>query len=314
MEVAKVIGFPGPTDLNAILNSEKLDVVSPFLSKWSLRKIDPEKHKLFRLITRLPEVYHAPVAYLDNDPAPILQAMIAMGKKLQIFALPTVHAKLYMNENSSWVGSANFTKNGFSKKPELLLKFDETPASLVTVFKDYKAQSTLVSLENVQKLNRWCEMGLTKIRSDNPDKNSSPDEAVKVAASFQDFVDWLGKGSGPKQTARKQILAQVNGLNQMSGHVYPAFNGVLAFLRTHPKFIPDLKTANASAIPDDVITSVAKFIRKYGDEYRGVNGGYWRSYLSTQLGGRQVGGGAGNAVVKRSLALLPIYMHDRGLC
>jgi hypothetical protein len=47
---------------------------------------------------------------------PLKHAMDQLGSALMVFALPTVHAKLYLAQEQAWLGSANFTRNGFSKK------------------------------------------------------------------------------------------------------------------------------------------------------------------------------------------------------
>lgn len=312
MKIANIEPYPGKTALNAILKSGNIDIVSPFVSGWSLSKIKPNRHQAVRLITRLPDKFHAPVAYLDNDPRPIKSAMERMGNSLSVFALPTVHAKLYVNDGSAWTGSANFTRNGFSEKQELLIKCDDTQP-WKSIFTRYKADAQRVRLADINKLVRWCDLGLTKTRQKAPDNGASPDQAVQIAASFEDFVDWLGKAGGPKAPIRRHLYTRVKGANNMSGHVYPAFNGVLAFLRMNTKYLIKLKNLNESQIPQAIVSDLKGFIQTYGDEYRGVRGGFWRNYLSVSLGGTQVSGGAGDTIVKKCLVLLPNYMRDRGL-
>lgn len=312
MEIANIEPYPNETTLKAILKSGNIDIVSPFVSGWSLSKIKPSRHQAVRLITRLPDKFHAPVAYLDNDPKPIRDAMQRMGVKLSIYALPTVHAKLYVNDKSAWTGSANFTQNGFSEKQELLLQCDDT-GPWGPIFTRYKRDSQKVSLSDINKLVRWCELGLSKTRHKAPDGGTSPDQAVQAGASFEDFVDWLGKAVGPKAPIRKHVYDRVRGKNYMSGHVYPAFNGVMAFLRKNPAHRLKLVHLDDSQIPADILSGLKGFIQVHGDEYRGPQGGYWRRYLSVALGGTQVTGGAGNTVVKKCLVLLPNYMNSRGL-
>lgn len=312
MEIARIEAYPGKGVLKEILTSDNVDIVSPFVSGWSLSKIKPDSHLAVRLITRLPDMFHAPVAYLDNDPKPIKLAMERMGGKLSVYALPTVHAKLYVNDTSAWTGSANFTRNGFSEKQELLLKIEEIEPWR-KIFRKYKSDSSRVRLADIEKLVRWCDLGLTKTRQKAPDDGASPDQAVQIAASFDDFVSWLGKAGGPKAPVRRHLYGRVNGINNMSGHIYPAFNGVLAFLRMNIKYLTKLRSLNENQIPQEILSDLRAFVKTYGDEYRGVRGGFWRNYLSVTLGGTQVGGGAGDTIVKKCLILLPDYMRARGL-
>lgn len=312
MKIAKIDPAPGKGVLNAILSSDRIDIVSPFVSGWSLSRIKPDRHESVRLITRLPDKFHAPVAYLDNDPRPIKDTLERMGNRIQIFAMPTVHAKLYLNDKSAWTGSGNFTRNGFSGKQEILVRCDEK-GPWQTIFRDYKADCQKVRLADIEKLVRWCELGLSKTRQKAPDDGASPDQSVQIAASYDDFVEWLGKAGGPKPAIRQHLYGRAHGVANMSGHIYTAFNGVLAFLRKYPQHRKTLKSLSDKNIPPNVLADVRSFIEKYGDEYKGVRGGSWKSYLATSLGGNHENGGAGNTIVKKCLVLLPDYMLKRGL-
>jgi hypothetical protein len=308
-----VTGYAGIEDLEAILDSSSVAVASPFLSPWTLERINPNRHNSFRLITRLPTSFNAPEAFIENDPRPIKNAMELLGRKLAVFALPTLHAKMFFNEHSSWVGSANFTNNGFSGKQELLLRFDGQHPELHSIYKQYIAESKSVSILDINKLIRWMEMGLTEIDNRKSKLGSSPDESELSNASYSDFVNWLSSHNGVKRSIAKHLFVRSTGVNNMSGHIYPAFNGTLSFLRKNPMLITRLEPVTDAQIPADIISKISAFIKKYGDEYRGTKGGYWRSYLSTALGGNQDRGGAGNTVVKKCLVILPLYMKDRGL-
>ena len=232
MEVAEIISFPTEEHLKKLLRQPQIDIVSPFHSGGTLKKLRKDRHKKIRLITRLPTVYHSPPASLDNDPRPLRDAMERLGNRLEVFALPEVHAKLYLGAKHSWLGSSNFTINGFSSKEEILLRFDGLPADLSSVFTSYKGKSEKIALAQMEKLVRWVKLGLTRtrptiIKKTAPGQDVAADDPVTSAASYDDFKAWLAGGAGPK----KYILDRINGKNAMSGHAYLDFNGTAAFLR-----------------------------------------------------------------------------------
>ncbi|WP_310084329.1 MULTISPECIES: restriction endonuclease PLD domain-containing protein [unclassified Sphingopyxis] len=299
-----------PSDLDVILDSDKVHVVSPFLSEKTISRININRHKTFSLITRLPKSYNFPSAFIENDPKPLLDAMQRMGSKFRLYALPPVHAKIYINEASSWTGSANFTANGFSGKPEILVDFEQVHPELSRTFRTYLQQSTLITKQNLKALIGWIDEGLTEISRPGASK-ATQDEPEAAGASYESFLAWLRTYQGAHKRDAKVLLNRAEGGNQMSGHVAIAFNGVMSFLRKNPNLISNL-LANTTGYPGtEVMQPLANFIRQHGDAYKGPRGGKWRSYLSTDLGGRQTGGGAGNVIVRRTLVLIPAYLRDR---
>lgn len=262
-------------------------------------------------ITRLPIQYQIPPVYIDNDPQPLMDLMEKMGKQLKVFALPSLHAKLYINENTTWIGSANLTINGFSGKQELLLEFDSANNAWLKVFREYRGDSIRVTPDDLKKLLHWTTLGLTVTRDSHYLAGKSSKEIKQTPLTFEDFIDWLDEPDQPHPDLRKRIRGQIRGKNNMSGHVPPAFNGTMAFLRLNKEYIPILEKAEKGSIPENVLDDLASFIKKYGDQYRGVRGGKWRNYLSDRLGGIHASGGAGDAVVKRCLALIPAFLKAR---
>lgn len=311
MKVSELHTYPNFDVLHKIISGKRLNAVSPFYSAASLDKIDPNKIKNMTFITRLPIQYQMPPVYIDNDPQPLMDLMEKMGKQLKVFALPSLHAKLYINENTTWIGSANFTINGFSGKPELLLEFDSAKNAWLKVFRDYRDDSVRVTPDDLKKLLRWTTLGLTVTRQSHYVAGKSSKEIKQTPLTFEDFIDWLAEPNQPHLDLREHIRGQIRGKNNMSGHVPPAFNGAMAFLRLNKEYIPILEKAKNGLIPEKVLDHLASFIKKYGDQYRGIRGGYWRNYLSDRLGGKQASGGAGDAVVKRCLALIPAFLKAR---
>lgn len=306
------ISHANSSHLDTILDSDKVSIISPFLSGKTVSRIDNNRHTAFSIVTRLPSSYNYPSAFIENDPAPLLDAMERMGSKLKVYALPPVHSKIYINENSSWTGSANFTSNGFSGKPELLIDFEEVDSELSKITKLYISSSTRITKQNLKSLLEWIDDGLTEVAS-RGGSTASPDMPEAGGASYSDFLAWLRKYKGLHLADAKILVDRADGGNQMSGHVAIAFNGVASFLRKNPNLRTALM-ANTSGKPGpEVMKPLSKFIKKHGDSYQGPRGGKWRNYLSSDLGGRQTSGGAGNVIVRRTLVLLPAYLKSRGL-
>ncbi len=304
---------PAEADLKAILATVQLDLVSPFYSEWSLARVDKPAKTKVRFITRLPDQFYAPPAFVDNDPKPLRKLMQTMGSRLEVYADPNVHAKVYVGANSTWIGSANFSKNGFSGKGELLLRF-ATDARMRALFGEFRTPARRVTVHDLLKLEGFISAGLTARMSrpeatDSAKSDASADVTLGSSVTFEDFKDWLD----PSVLVHQQIRASLQNKNRMVGHAYSAFHGGLQFLSRNRPLALKLLADPDYAYSDDVRLPLAAFVTAYGDMYGGPRGGTWRSKLSTRLGGTQNGGGAGDPLVRRFLITLPEYMRQRGL-
>ncbi len=311
MEIEKVYSYPDPDVLNEIVSGAQINVASPFYSSASLGLIAQSDIEKMALITRLPTQYIMPSAFIENDPAPLARLFREMSDRLTVYALPSLHAKLYLNDEVAWVGSANLTLNGFSGKPEIVIRFRDTERFWSDIFFNYSRNAKPVSCDDLAKLLKWIDIGLTKVRSQHNTAEKTSGETAYAPLTFEDFVEWLAEPDQPRPAIRNHILDRVNGKNFMSGHVPPAFHGAMAFLRLNSDYRTRLETATDRSIPADILADFASFVEEYGNEYRGPRGGYWRNYLSTRLGGAQSHGGAGDTVAKKCLVLIPAYINTR---
>lgn len=311
MKIEKLYSKPGRKVLTEILLGRSLKIASPFYSSSSVDLLDMQKSEKVALITRLPDQYTMPVAFIENDPAPLKKVLHQYGNKFSLYALPTLHAKLFMNEDAVWMGSANFTLNGFSEKQEIIAKFTGSQEPWSKIFNSYLSQATRVTHDDLEKLVRWLDSGLTRVnRAPTPDDEEATHTA-EVPFSFEDFVAWLQKKSAPLPDLRTHLHDRVNGKNFMSGHVRAGFHGTMTFLAANENHVSAIISGKADDLPDIILKDFAAFVRLHGDQYRGPQGGKWRSYLSTKLGGVQTAGGAGDIIVKRCLVLIPRYIEDK---
>lgn len=311
MEIDAIYSCPDLNVLNEIVSGPQIEVASPFYSAASLKLVAKGGVKRMALITRLPTQYIMPSAFIENDPRPLSELFSTMNDQLKLYALPSLHAKLYLRDKFAWVGSANMTLNGFSGKPEIVIRFKDREKYWAGVFSDYRNLANPVKKADLEKLQRWIDLGLTKVRSQENTAERPTGETSHAPLTFEDFVEWLAEPSQPHPSIRKHILDRVKGKNFMSGHVPPAFHGAMAFLRLKSEHRSRLVKTDDTSIPSDIISDFASFVEKHGDEYRGSQGGYWRNYLSTRLGGAQQSGGAGDTVAKKCLVLIPAYVNAR---
>src|ERR1700730_3917540 len=300
LNVRNVIGFPSEPCIDEILDTDTVDIISPFYSGWALRKLQVRSWSRIRLITRLPTQYHSAPPFLDNDPKPLKRAMDRLGSALFVFAFPTVHAKLYITPDQAWLGSANFTRNGFSGKGELLLRIAPSETNLSQTFQTFLRASKKVSRADIIFLDDCVSLGLTTV---NPlqrvagGSGGSGDTSVLTAMSYDDFGNGL-ETQADAQYIRDRILNK----NRMSGHVYSGFHGIFAFILKNPELGRNLLRRRRSD-DSEILDKLGDFVRRYGARFGGPRGGTWNSKLSTRIGGTQSGGGAGDVVVKH---LLPI--------
>ena len=307
----EIISFPTTSELNRILGEGPIDLISPFYSGWSLQKLMPDRHSRVRFITRLPSSFLSPPPFLENDPKPLQAAMSRLGNALTVYALPHVHAKLYLTPATGWVGSSNFTRNGFSGIGELLLRFSPPSRALRRTFDIFRVRAKPVTEENIQFLVDNVRLGLTRLSPDLDAGKDSPDASIDAVSSYDDFAKWL-KGRNGNENAL-YINERMHNKYRMSGHVYSGFHGTFIFLRENQVIGRELLKTPGLPIPDKILDELSKFVRRYGDKFGGPRGGTWRSKLSVRLGGVQTGGGAGDVMVKRLLIEVPRYMNHKHL-
>lgn len=311
MKIEEIYTYPDRHLLEEIVSSGQLQVASPFYSSASLALIAKGSLEKIALITRLPTQYIMPSAFIENDPTPLVQLFDDMDKRLTVYALPSLHAKLFVKENTAWTGSSNLTLNAFSGKQEIVIRLKDPDGFWSEVFSDYCKSAVHVNKDDLDKLLKWIDLGLTKVRSQYNTAEKPSGETDYAPLTFEDFIEWLSEKKQPHPSIRKHLLERVNGKNFMSGHVPPAFHGVMAFLRLKSEYRSRLEGLDDRSIPTDIFADFSSFVEDFGDEYRGSQGGYWRNYLSTRLGGAQKSGGAGDTVAKKCLVLAPAYVNAR---
>ena len=311
MKIDKIYAKPGRKVLEEILLGRCINIASPFYSASTVKMLNMDNFEKVSFITRLPDQYNMPVAYIENDPTPLKRLLERSGNKFLLYALPSLHAKLFMNENSVWMGSANFTLNGFSGKQEIVAKFSGKQDPWSKIFSSYLSDATRVTQADLDKLIQWIKDGLTRVSRTPEPEDEQNGKARAVPYSFEDFVFWLQEKSAPLPELRKHLYERVQGKNFMSGHVRAGFYGATAFLVADEDRMKLLAATSTGDVPAQILDDFADFARKFGDQYRGPQGGRWRNYLSTKLGGAQTNGGAGDVIVKRCLALIPLYAAAR---
>jgi len=290
-EARKIIAFPTISEFNRILNEDEIDIVSPFYSGWALEKLKAKRHSKVRFVTRLPVTFFSPPLFLDNDPRPLRDTMLRLGSAFTVFALPNVHAKLYLTATSGWLGSANFTRTGFSGIGELLLRFTPPLEELRRTFNLFKSKATPVTADNVQFLVENVRSGLTRLSPDLDVGKRSGDASISDAVSYRDFERFLERKKGSENAI--YIRQRIHNKNFMSGHAYSGFHGIFRFLEKNPAFGRVLLKLRRPLIPNNILTKVADFVEEFGDQFGGPRGGSWKSKLSVRLGGVQTRGGAG---------------------
>jgi hypothetical protein len=151
---------------------------------------------------------------------------------------------------------------------------------------------------------------LTRLRPKPVRGESSGDIPTSDAVSYEDFGKWISRRRSEIATYLNQ---RMHNKYRMSGHAYSGFHGTFSFLTKNPDIGRTLLGQRALPIPDGILAKLAAFVRSHGAKFGGPRGGTWRSKLSTQLGGLQIGGGAGDVLVKRLLIEVPRYMHEKHL-
>ena len=191
MNFNQLIDRPRRNDLISIVAGRRLDLIAPFARKGPLREITPARHDRVRIIVRLPLPGQPLPVRLDNDPRDFVDLADRMGAAAQIYGLPSIHTKLYLNGNSAFFGSANFTTMAFSGIGETILRTDDvaTYAHLATLFEQYRLASRRLPLAHLRGLARKFDRG-------DFDFTATPEEPAVLsrnpAADREDmFRAWL---------------------------------------------------------------------------------------------------------------------------
>jgi PLD-like domain len=317
MQFNELIDGPGEHELQSVLNGKRLDLIAPYARRGPLRKILPANHDRVRIIVRLPLPGLPFPRRLENDPRDLLELSETMGAKAQIYALPGVHTKLYLNGATAFYGSANFTTTGFGWGYESLLSTTD-PASygeFTAMFEKYRQDAT--------RLHRpFLRLLAKKFGKGDFDYTALPERPVTLFPNPNgddegDFRSWLvatGEQDGQYIEDRFDRAAGY----QMTGHTQSAFPGLRAFLRSNLDLIPLLadqtyqKRAFWTANIEET-ERLKQFVLTYGHLYPANGGGAWHNKLPPFLGGPgQPGGGKSSGLIARMLIYLSRYAIDKG--
>jgi hypothetical protein len=295
-------------------------LIAPFARSGPLLKLDPLHHQRVRIITRLPGENDLIPPRLENDPRHFLALARRFGRSVQIFGLPGVHTKLYLNGHEAFYGSANFTSFGFGRNPESLLVTSdrETYAECSTLFDRYLAQARRLSSRHLSRLATLLSLGSVSYAA-------TPEQPVDLrrnpaADSDVAFRAWLARQTGADALYIEARFDPTSGYN-MTGHTQSALPGIRAFLRENLDLIPELaaKAYQQNAFwssNEGVRLRLAEFVRMHGHQFPARGGGDWRRKLPPSLGGRPGAGGTpggrGSGLIARMLIYLSRYAVEEG--
>lgn len=124
---------------NSILNSkDRLNFAVPFLSSFAISLLDKQSiceiaNK--RLVTRFDE------SSLTSFDLPTLKTLLDLGFEIQFDN--TIHLKLYVIDEETYISSSNMTKGGFESNVELTVKTDSANAqNCINIFNEIWAKSS----------------------------------------------------------------------------------------------------------------------------------------------------------------------------
>lgn len=320
MRFDEIIDRPSPRTLDRVLNGPHLDLVAPFARSGPLLKLDPLHHRRVRIITRLPSDGERLPSRLENDPRHFLDLSRRLGRAVQIFGLPGVHTKLYLNGREAFYGSANFTSFGFGMRPESLLVTTDrdTYAELNILFNGYLRDARRISLRHLSRL-------AAQLTSGRMSYSATPEQPVELrrnpaADSEVAFRLWLARQAGVDASYIEARFDPASGYN-MTGHTQSALPGIRAFLRQNLDLIPELavQTYQRNAFwssNEGLRLRFGDFVRAQGHHFPARGGGDWRKKLPPTLGGRPrpggTQGGRGSGLIARMLIYLSLYAVEEG--
>jgi len=307
-----------PTDrtLRDVLNGRRIDMIAPFARRGPLQQIVPAKHDRVRIITRLPLPGQPLPTRLDNDPRDFLD-LVSRLRRTEIYAMPDVHTKLYLNGTKAFFGSANFTSCGFGGRPEALVHTSDaaTYRRLAGLFEDYRTAAVRVPLPFLRRIASRFAAGDFSLTA-SPEQ---PQTLIRnpLGDDEGDFRTWLASTGEADAQYIENRFDPGAGYN-MTGHTQSAFPGLRAFLRDNLELIPGLGAQRYKAYGFwgenlEAQERLRQFVRTQGHRFPAHGGGAWRRKLPPSLGGSgPAGGGRGSGLIARMLIYLSRYAIEEG--
>lgn len=319
MQFQRLIDRPNVGTLTDVLNGRRLDLIAPFARRGPMDRLNPASHDRVRIIVRLPKPTDPLPKKLDNDPRDFVRLVERMGAAAQVFGMPKVHTKLYLNGARAFYGSANFTNFGFGNNPESILETDDplTYGVLSTTFSRYLGLSARLNLPYLRALARRFDRGeFTYI--------ATPEDPVPLQLNPHGddeahFRNWLAAVGEIDADYIEQRFDLGYGY-AMTGHTQSAFPGIRSFLRENLDLVPTL--AASAYVPRQfwldnpaVVQRFRNFVLTEGHRFPANGGGDWRRKLPPSLGGFPAAGavgGRGAGLIARMLIFLARYAVDHG--
>lgn len=111
-----------------------LQIISPYISKFNVEQL-LDKLSLYEIPPRIMVITTFERDNFINGASSLAALKLLIEHDIPVFALKDLHTKLYIfNDTKCIVGSANFTKRGFSINHELLLSIND-PATINELIK-----------------------------------------------------------------------------------------------------------------------------------------------------------------------------------
>jgi HKD family nuclease len=315
---------PNSKSLNIVLeNAIELDIYTPFYTAAGLLLLedfigrDHCKIKKLNFSCRITKA-----AWIQNsiDPISLRKFIDKFSNCLEINIAhnDTLHAKGYFAENNGLIGSANLTSQGFGDGLEFLYSIS---GSILTKTKSWfngKIKPLLHPITPAE-LNSFIGKNINAViqlqkkyrkllrQSHKHRGNKAPISSIDV------FMDYCAKLQG---AVPNEVVLRYLGKFQLSGHIRNFYYASQQFLSKYPGLISPIRKEPMDEFHlqnSPYIELWKKFINspflKDIEEER-YSAKSTAIYLPTNLGGKQISGGAGSGNINRVLPLVARFLCE----
>ncbi len=216
-------------------SKEKIHFASPFLSTFALQILKIENTiniKDKRIITRFDETN------IHSFELPTLKKLIELGFSIRFNN--SIHLKLYVTDNESYITSSNLTKGGFEDNIELSVKVDSTNhKNCSKIFEDIWSKNINNELTITDIERNWHKYSVLKKRqnySSKPKKEITITEIVLNEINIENLISGI-LGQNQDNSWRLKFVFESNKLRSKTiERIHSGFSEEIFYVPAdHPK-------------------------------------------------------------------------------
>jgi hypothetical protein len=265
-----------------------------------------------------------------------IQSVEKRQKKFLIYVSNDLHAKVFsFSNNRIIIGSANLTLSAMTTNIETICELTDTNAiDFIKFLSNFKYRLKKISTDDFAAYVDIVRAVVSKSYDGAEDENDEIIDAINLAEetigkspvqtpAHVDLIPSLLEMKNFKDYCHKEnsyisneIIKQIEGLNNLQGHVKQCFYGAVRFFSEFPKFIGEIADTPRELLydfTDAIHIEWRDFLRKHENETDVERGFYFQTLINClppSAGGTRSGGGGASPTLKRVLPVVARMLKE----